>query len=226
MLLDDLARRAASLAADGRAILGITGTPGTGKSTLAELVANVLDPEGAWVARVPMDGFHLADAALDRLGRRGRKGAIDTFDAYGYLAMLRRIRTEHDHAIYAPDFHRAIEQPIAAAIAIDPAIRLVITEGNYLLSPEEPWPEVRRELTEVWYVELDEQVRRARLVARHVEFGKTEAAARRWVDEVDEVNAQTIAARRDLADLRISMSRLEAEDPRLAGIQAKAGEEE
>jgi pantothenate kinase len=226
MLLDDLARRAASLAADGRAILGITGTPGTGKSTLAELVANVLDPEGAWVARVPMDGFHLADAALDRLGRRGRKGAIDTFDAYGYLAMLRRIRTEHDHAIYAPDFHRTIEQPIAAAIAIDPAIRLVITEGNYLLSPEEPWPEVRRELTEVWYVELDEQVRRARLVARHVEFGKTEAAARRWVDEVDEVNAQTIAARRDVADLRISMSRLEAEDPRLAGIRAKAGEEE
>jgi pantothenate kinase len=214
MLLEDLARRAASLAAEGRAILGITGRPGAGKSTLAELLVDVLDPERAWVARVPMDGFHLADVMLDQLGRRTRKGAIDTFDAYGYLATLRRIRTELDHPIYAPDFQRTLEQPIAGAIAVGPAIRLVITEGNYLLSAEEPWPDVRRELTEVWLVELDEHVRRTRLVARHMAFGKTEAAARLWVDEVDEVNARTIAARQDLADLRISMSRLEMEHPR------------
>jgi pantothenate kinase len=213
MSLDDLARRAEKLAVDGRAILGITGSPGAGKSALAGLLIELLDPEGAWVARVPMDGFHLADAALDRLGRRSRKGAIDTFDAYGYLAMLRRIQTERDHTVYAPDFQRTLEQPIAGAIAIAPATRLVITEGNYILSAEEPWPEVRRELMEVWYVELDELVRRARLVARHVDFGKSEAAARRWVDEVDEANARAIAARRGLADLWIYMSTPEAEVP-------------
>ena len=209
MRLDDLASRAASLAADQRAILGITGGPGAGKSALAALLVELLDPEGEWVARVPMDGFHLANAALDRLDRRSRKGAIDTFDAYGYLAMLQRIRTERDHTVYAPDFQRTLEQPIAGAIAIGPAIRLVITEGNYLLSAEEPWPEVRRELTEVWYVELDERVRRARLVARHIEFGKSEAEARRWVAEVDEANARAIAVRRDLADLCVYLSTVE-----------------
>src|SRR5216684_7010769 len=138
MLLDDLASRASSLAADQRATLGITGSPGAGKSALAALLVELLDPEDEWVARVPMDGFHLADAALDRLGRRAQKGAIDTFDAYGYIAMLRRLRTDREHTIYAPDFHRTLEQPIAGAIAIDPAIRLVITEGNYLLSAEDP----------------------------------------------------------------------------------------
>jgi pantothenate kinase len=222
-MLEDLARRAASLAANGRAILGITGSPGAGKSTLAELLVEVLDPDGAWLARVSMDGFHLADAALDRLGRRAQKGAIDTFDAYGYIAMLRRLRTDREHTIYAPDFHRTLEQPIAGAIAIDPAIRLVITEGNYLLSAEDPWPEARREMEEVWFVELDDRVRRARLVARHVEFGKTPETARRWVGEVDELNARAITARRDLADLCIDISRLEAESPRPAGIQAEPG---
>ncbi len=191
MLLDDLASRASSLAADQRATLGITGSPGAGKSALAALLVELLDPEGEWVARVPMDGFHLADAALDRLDRRSRKGAIDTFDAFGYLAMLRRIRTERDHTVYAPDFQRTLEQPIAGAIAIAPAIRLVITDGNYLLSAEEPWPEVRRELTEVWY----------------------EAEARRWVDEVDEANARAIAVRRDLADLWVSLSTVETGAP-------------
>lgn len=222
MRLDDLARRAAGLPGDGRAILGLTGSPGAGKSALAQLLVDLLDSEGAWVARVPMDGFHLADAALDRLGRRLRKGAIDTFDAYGYLAMLRRIRTECDHTVYAPDFQRTIEQPIAGAIAISPSIRLVVTEGNYLLNAEEPWPDVRRELTEVWYVELDEPVRLARLVARHVEFGKSEVAARRWVDEVDEPNARAIAARRQLADLCVGMSTLEREVPPIEDINAKA----
>ena len=223
MRLDDLARRAAALAADGRAILGLTGSPGVGKSALAQLLIDVLDTEGAWVARMPMDGFHLADAALDRLGLRLRKGAIDTFDAYGYLTMLRRIRTECDHTVYAPDFQRMIEQPIAGAIAIRPSIRLVVTEGNYLLSAEEPWPDVRRELTEVWYVELDEPVRLARLVARHVEFGKSEVAARRWVDEVDEPNARAIAARRHLADLWVDVSStLEREVPPIEDINGKA----
>jgi pantothenate kinase len=210
-MLDELTRRAANLARTGRAILGITGCPGSGKSTLAERLVARLDPEERWVARVPMDGFHLADAALDRLGRRQRKGAIDTFDAFGYLALLRRIRAEQDHPIYAPDFARVLEQPIAASIAIDPEVRLVITEGNYLLSTTLPWPEIRELMAEVWYVELDDTVRRDRLVARHVAFGKSPPDADRWVTEVDEPNARRIASGRDRADLLVDMAELEDE---------------
>ncbi len=211
-MLDELTRRAANLAVSGRAILGITGCPGSGKSTLAERLIASLDPEERWVVRVPMDGFHLADAALDRLGRRQRKGAIDTFDAFGYLALLARIRTELDNPVYAPDFERALEQPIAAGIAIDPGVRLVITEGNYLLSATLPWPRIRELMAEVWYVELDNTVRRNRLVARHVAFGKNEAEARRWVDEVDEPNARQIASTRHLADLLVDMAELEVDE--------------
>jgi pantothenate kinase len=211
-MLDGLARRAANLAVSGRAILGITGCPGSGKSTLAERLIARLDPAERWVVRVPMDGFHLADASLDRLGRRQRKGAIDTFDAFGYLALLGRIRTELDNPIYAPDFERVLEQPIAAGIAIDPGVRLVVTEGNYLLSATLPWPGIRELMAEVWYVELDNTVRRNWLVARHAAFGKSEAEARRWVTEVDEPNARQIASTRHLADLLVDMAALEDDE--------------
>jgi pantothenate kinase len=211
-MLDELTRRAANLAASGRAILGITGCPGSGKSTLAERLIARLDPAERWVARVPMDGFHLADAALDRLGRRQRKGAIDTFDAFGYLALLARIRTELDNPVYAPDFERVLEQPIAASIAIEPDVRLVITEGNYILSATWPWPAIRELMAEVWYVELDDTVRRDRLVARHAAFGKSQPEARRWVTEVDEVNARQIASTRHLADVLVDMAELEDDE--------------
>jgi pantothenate kinase len=211
-MLDQLTRRAANLAVSGRAILGITGCPGSGKSTLAERLVARLDPEERWVVRVPMDGFHLANAALDRLGRRQRKGAIDTFDAFGYLALLGRIRTELDNPVYAPDFERVLEQPIGAGIAIDPGVRLVVTEGNYFLSATLPWPRIRELMAEVWYVELDDTVRRNRLVARHVAFGKSETEARRWVLEIDEPNARQIASTRHLADLLVDMAELEDEE--------------
>ena len=164
------------------------------------------------MVRVPMDGFHLANAALDRLGRRQRKGAIDTFDAFGYLALLRRIRTEQDNPVYAPDFERVLEQPIAASIAIEADVRLVITEGNYILSATWPWPGIRELIAEVWYVELDDTVRRDRLVARHVAFGKSLPEARRWVTEVDEPNARQIASTRHLADVLVDMAELEARE--------------
>jgi pantothenate kinase len=186
----------------GRAVLGIAGAPGAGKSTLAAQLVAAIGPTAAWV---PMDGFHLADAALDRLGLRACKGAPLTFDGWGYLALLRRLAVETDHPVYAPDFDRALEQPIAGSIVVHPSVRLVVTEGNYLLVEDEPWTLVRQALTEVWYVEAPENVRLERLVARHVAFGKEPRRARDWVAAVDEPNARLVERGRSAADLVISV---------------------
>jgi pantothenate kinase len=196
---------------DRRVIVGITGAPGGGKSTLARGLIERLAaaPPGGLgpyaAALVPMDGFHLADVQLDRLGLAQRKGAPETFDADGYVALLRRLAVAGPRTVYAPGFERVLEQPIAAAVAVEPPVRLVITEGNYLLLQEDPWCQVASLLEEVWYVETDDAVRVERLVDRHVEFGKTREAAREWVLRSDEANARVVAATRGLADLVVTM---------------------
>jgi pantothenate kinase len=206
----DLVARARALAGNGRrAVLGIAGPPGAGKTTLAvELVAALAAdaPDGmhrGWVAHVPMDGFHLADVELDRLGLRDRKGAPDTFDAYGYAALLRRLLEDRDEMIYAPGFERVLEQPIAASIGVHRSTRLIVTEGNYLLLDEPRWAPVRELLSEVWYADLEPGERLRRLVERHVRFGKEPAAARAWATGTDERNAELIAATRSRADLMV-----------------------
>jgi pantothenate kinase len=148
-----------------------------------------------------MDGFHLADVELDRLGLRDRKGAPDTFDAAGYAVLLRRLREDTDEVVYAPGFERVLEQPIAGAIPVPPTARLVVTEGNYLLLREGSWARVRPCLDEVWFCEIDEEERVRRLVARHEEFGKGPEAALGWVLGTDQRNADRIATTRDRADL-------------------------
>jgi pantothenate kinase len=196
----DLVDRARALVSDGRrAVLGIAGAPGAGKTTLAEELVKAIGTP--WAGHVPMDGFHLADVELDRLGLRDRKGAPDTFDALGYAGLLRRLREDEDDVIYAPGFERTLEQPIAGAIPVFGDTRLIVSEGNYLLIDEGRWAKVRPLMNEVWYVDLDAEERLRRLVERHIRFGKDESAAVVWATGTDERNAMVIMATRDRADL-------------------------
>lgn len=186
------------LAGRRRVMLGIAGPPGSGKSTLALKLAEAF---GADAVVAPMDGFHLATSELKRLGRMERQGAPDTFDASGYVTLLRRLRMHlPDEVVYAPEFRREWGEPVAGAIAIRPETRLVVTEGNYLLLEDGPWAGVRPLLDEVWYVDMPDCPRRDRLVARHVSFGRTEEQARAWVAQTDDPNAERIAASRHRAD--------------------------
>ncbi|MGW4100283.1 nucleoside/nucleotide kinase family protein [Mycobacterium sp. NPDC004974] len=205
---DDLLARVLARAAEpGTSVIGIAGAPGAGKSTLTEaLVAAARVRLGVdAVAHVPMDGFHLADVELRRLGRLDRKGAPDTFDVAGYAALLRRIRARTE-VVYAPGFERDIEQPVAGAIPVLPDAAVVLTEGNYLLLDDPGWSTVAAEIDEIWYCAIQDEVRVARLVARHINFGKPAEVAQRWVAEVDEPNARLVAATASRADLLVSIA--------------------
>jgi pantothenate kinase len=195
----DLIARAQCLAGGaGRQMVGITGAPGAGKSTLAR---RLVDGLGGAAVLVGMDGYHLAQAELERLGRGARKGAPDTFDAAGYVALLRRLRTPDASTVYAPEFRRAIEEPIAGAVAVPPGVPLVVTEGNYLLLDTEPWSAIRGLLDEVWFLAPDEHTRRAWLTARHRRYGRTPEQATARTAGSDERNARLIAQTSDRADL-------------------------
>jgi pantothenate kinase len=148
-----------------------------------------------------MDGFHLSNATLRALGRRNRKGAWDTFDADGYLHLLRRFRSREDAVVYAPDFDRDHDESIGSALPVPRAIPLVVTEGNYLLLDRGRWGEVRELLDETWYVDAPEDVRLGRLVARHTQHGMEQEPAMGWAHGTDQVNADLIASTRPRADL-------------------------
>ncbi|WP_323960141.1 nucleoside/nucleotide kinase family protein [Arthrobacter sp. JZ12] len=212
MILADLTDRIehlrvhTSMGGDSVVVIGITGAPGAGKTTLAESLVSELngdeaDPERQLYAHVPMDGFHLADAELDRLGLLDRKGAPETFDSYGYAALLSRLSEPRNAVVYAPGFERTLEQPLAGVIPVYPSVQVVITEGNYLLLDRPGWREVRQRCTETWFCEQEQRLRIERLVQRHILFGKSPEAAASWVETVDEPNARLIEATRSRADL-------------------------
>lgn len=192
------------IAAGRRALLGIVGAPGSGKSTFAACLREILGPGSAVV--VPMDGFHLGNTIIDGTPLKDRKGAIDTFDVGGYLTLLQRLARADEAVVYAPEFRRSIDEPVAASIAVPADVPLVITEGNYLLAEEPQWRKVRAQLDEVWYLDTPPALRLSRLVDRHILFGKDRAAAEAWAQGTDETNARLIEATRHAADRIIPWS--------------------
>ncbi len=195
-----------------RCLVGITGPPGVGKSSVAEWLGRELDGSMPVVA---MDGFHLAQAVLDEAGTADRKGAPHTFDVAGFVALLRRLRDQPaDEVVYAPRFDRHLEEPIAGAVPVHPTDHVVLVEGNYLLLDEPPWDEVRRLLDGCIHLDLDPAVRVERLIARHVEHGRSPEAAREWVRRSDERNAGLIDGARHRADVALDCDSLARARPR------------
>lgn len=199
-----LAERALELAGPQRALLGIVGEPGAGKSTFAEQLLAEMDRLRPGVSvGVSMDGFHLAQQVVDRQGKGARKGAIDTFDARGFVAMLRRTVREGDAPLWWPEFRREIEEPVAQAVELTAAHRVVVVDGNFLLSTAPDWCEVRMLLTETWFLDADPGARRERLLRRYVRYGFTEERARAKVEGVDEVSSADIRRTCRAADLTL-----------------------
>ncbi|WP_243761676.1 nucleoside/nucleotide kinase family protein [Streptomyces sp. YIM 98790] len=220
----------ALLPASGRAVLGLAGPPGAGKSTLARALVAALGPDTA--AHVPLDGFHLSNAQLDRLGLRSRKGSEPSFDVRGYTALLRsrkgsepsfdvrgytallhRLLTETGPGsgggggggdIYVPDFDRALDEPVAARHHVPPAVRLIVTEGNYLACDLPSWTAARALMAEVWYVDAPEAERDVRLMDRHTGYGRSPGAARAWIDSNDRPNAELVVRSRPRCDRTVT----------------------
>lgn len=187
---------------NNRVLLGICGAPGAGKTTLADRLVALM---GNSAVAVPMDGFHIASTALPTPKHMSRRGAIDTFDIAGYLTLLNRLHAASDEIVYAPAFDRRLEEPVAAVIPVTQQHRFVITEGNYLLSHEPQWRELRTLFDETWYLEVNPIARMSRLVARHSRFGKSPEAARDMAEGSDETNAQSIAQTRHDADVVVRL---------------------
>lgn len=202
-----LAREAA--AHDRRYVLGLVGAPGVGKSTLAEYLVDQAAEEAA-TGLFTMDGFHLAHEVLALRGDVARKGAPETFDAAGFVSLLRRLRARDEEIVWAPDYQRDLHNAVAAAVSIPRSLPFLVTEGNYLLL-DGPWSDVRELLDEVWFVEGDEGVRVRRLADRHVRHGrKPEAAIERALHGVDAENADLVKATRDRADYVVDVSAWES----------------
>ena len=198
--LAELVGRARARAGKPRAILGIAGAPGAGKTTLAGQLGAALD-----APVVGMDGFHLRNAELRRRGLLDRKGAPETFDAVGYVGLLRALRS--GGSVTAPVFDRSIEEPLEDALTVAAADRLVITEGNYLLLDSGAWAPVRELLDECWFVEAVEPLRQERLIDRHVWFGwPRDEAVERVLTGSDAVNAVLVASTAPRADLIVTVT--------------------
>ena len=202
--LEELVERARSLAAGGnRFLLGITGAPGAGKSTAAVAIAKALGDQAALVG---MDAFHLANEVLEGHGSRGRKGAPDTFDPWGYAHLLRRLKSNRDPVVYGPVFDRSLEESIGCAVPVGRDVPLVITEGNYLLLDADGWREGREVIDQVWYLDTGNDERQRRLIRRHEAYGKPAAEAEAWALGSDQRNAGIVEGTLERADLIISLT--------------------
>ncbi|TVQ58776.1 MAG: hypothetical protein EA355_01005 [Rhodobacteraceae bacterium] len=200
--LPALMARLQDLPAKGRKLVAIAGAPASGKSVLAAALREALRREGRAVEVAPMDGFHLDNALLDQRGLRARKGAPETFDAQGFVALVRRLAAGGE--VVFPVFDRARDLSVAGAGVVTTACDMVILEGNYLLFDEDPWAD----LASLWdfsvWLDTPEALTLDRCIRRWLAHDHTPEQARARAEANDLVNARRILGARLPADMTIS----------------------
>ena len=173
-----------------RTLIGIVGKPGAGKSTVVEQIQKEFQPQE--VSIIPMDGFHLSNEELIALGRRERKGAPDTFDVEGFISLIGRVKNDNQVDHKFPIFYRELEASIDNEGLVPKESKVVVIEGNYLFSQEHNWEGIFPLLDHSWFIEIDDEIRMQRLIARHIKYGKSPAEAKQWSRGSDETNAEFI----------------------------------
>ena len=198
LLLDDLLEIAAT---QDRYILALTGSPAVGKSTLADRLVGSINANGLDQAiALPMDGYHFSNEKLLELELLELKGIPETFDAKAFVELVKSIKSETELTHWAPEFRRELEASIQNAIAVQPHHKIIIVEGNYLLLESAPWNQLADYFDKVWFLSLEDSIRKQRLLARHMSYGQTESEAREKMKSTDDKNALLIEASKSRAD--------------------------
>lgn len=127
---------------------------------------------------VGLDGWHLTRAQLDAMENpklaHARRGAHWTFDSQSYVSFVRLLKTplhEEMPPITAPSFDHALKDPTPHAVSIRPHHRIVVIEGLYTMLDIEVWRDAAEKMDERWWVEVDWEVAKTRLIKRHVLTG-------------------------------------------------------
>lgn len=190
-------------------MIAVSGIPGSGKTALADMMANRINqiyasenPGSTPIATaLPMDGYHYTRAQLaampDPAHAAARRGAAFTFDGHKFLQLVRALRNPLGpgaKSLYAPSFDHAVKDPVDDDIVIPVTNRVIFFEGNYLSLNKEPWNEIAGLMDELWFVDVDFEIARKRLVRRHVKAGiaKDETEASKRAEQNDLVNGREI----------------------------------
>lgn len=196
--------------ASKRIVIGVVGLPGSGKSTLAHQLVNAVNGRINAKAAVAlsMDGFHLTKATLaqfaDPAAALARRGSPWTFDPADLADKLKQLRQNPDESITWPDFQHGVGDPVADAITVSPATKLIIVEGLYLLHREHGW-NLKGLLDECWYLDTPMDVAMERLVKRHMaswDFSRERALDRLAIN--DRLNADIVLQSRERADYLVA----------------------
>ncbi len=185
-------------------MVALVGAPGSGKSTLAARLCEELNSGKAGLAAVvPMDGFHFDNAVLDTMKLRHRKGAPETFDVYGLIAILERLRSA-DGDVVIPVFDRSLDLSRACGAIVSATTPIVLVEGNYLMLNTEPWQHCERLFDLTVFLEVPEEVLCQRLIDRWTGYGLPLEQARQKALSNDIPNARLVASHSLMADMIVA----------------------